>query len=194
MKYPNKSQRGFSLLETVVVIALMATVTAMAVLGMTNPFASYKADGAMDQVLSQLRAARLRAISQRHNVQVQFVGNNQITFTDILQNGTQGPNPVTITLEAGAKFALASNPNTLPDTPMQFGNASPVYFENQTGGPTIMEFSTTGALIDANNNFVDGTLFLAIDGKTNSARAVTVIGATGRVRAYHWSGSHGWQE
>jgi hypothetical protein len=56
-----------------------------------------------------------------------------------------------------------------------------------------MKFTTTGAFIDAGNTFVNGTVFLGVPGQPSTARAVTVLGATGRVRQYHWDGTR-WQE
>ena len=56
-----------------------------------------------------------------------------------------------------------------------------------------MKFTTSGAFIDGSNNFVNGTVFLGLNGQQLSARAVTILGATGRVREYHWDGTQ-WQE
>jgi len=56
-----------------------------------------------------------------------------------------------------------------------------------------MEFSTTGAFTNGANAFVDGTVFLGIPGRPSTARAISVLGATGRVREYHWDGTQ-WQE
>jgi hypothetical protein len=35
---------------------------------------------------------------------------------------------------------------------------------------------------------VNGTVFVGIPGERNSARAVTVTGASGRAQAYRWTG------
>jgi hypothetical protein len=49
-------------------------------------------------------------------------------------------------------------------------------------------FTTDGTLIDSNGSPVNGTVFLSIANVPKSARAVTVLGATGRVRGYRWTG------
>lgn len=185
----SNAQAGFTVIETVVVAAIVVVLASVAVIGTTSSLAGYKSDSAMNQMISQLRGARMRAISRRHEVQVQFVGNNQVVLTDIVVKGA-APNPVVVTFEGGAQFALVPG---LPDSPMGFGNTSPIYFEGQVGGPPTMKFTTTGAFIDGNNNFVDGTIFVALGTKASTARAVTVLGATGRVRAYHYDGTQ-WQE
>jgi hypothetical protein len=47
-------------------------------------------------------------------------------------------------------------------------------------------FNTDGTLIDTNGSPVNGSIFLSIFNQTGSTRAVTVLGATGRVRGYKW--------
>jgi hypothetical protein len=56
-----------------------------------------------------------------------------------------------------------------------------------------MKFTTNGSLIDGGNTLVNGTVFLGIPGRASTARAITILGATGRVREYHWDGTQ-WQE
>ena len=184
-----RKQEGFSAIETLVVIAIISVVLAMALIKWMTILPNAKANSAMDQLLYRLRSAREQAIAHRHAVQVQFVGSNQLTVSEIWLVGTPPP-AVTYTFEGGAQYMLMPG---VPDTPMGFGNSAAVYFENLSGGPPVMEFSTTGAFIDGGNTFVNGTVFLGMPGVTQSARAVTVLGATGRVREYHYDGNQ-WQE
>jgi type II secretory pathway pseudopilin PulG len=186
---PVNSEDGFSLIEGVIVVAIIFIVGAMTVFGLGTVLRSAKANSAMNQLVSQLRSARERAIAHRCEVQVQFVGTNQVTVSEIWAAGSPPP-PVTVSFEGGATFQVF---NGIPDTPMVFGNSSPVYFAGQSGGPPVMKFTSTGAFIDAGNTFVDGTVFLGITGKPSTARAVTILGSTGRVRQYHWDGTQ-WQE
>jgi len=153
---------------------------------------NYKANSAMDQLLYQLRSARERAISHRREVQVQFVGTNQLTVTEIWLLGTAPP-PTTVSFEGGAQYTVFGSPVTDIPAPYNFGNTAPIYFGGLSGGPPIMKFSTTGAFIDGGNTLVNGTVFLGIPGKPSTARAISVLGATGRVREYHWDGTQ-WQE
>jgi prepilin-type N-terminal cleavage/methylation domain-containing protein len=181
--------RGFSLLEALVVMGIVSVVLTMAILSFTSVLPNARANSALDQVLSQMRSAREQAIAHRREVQVQFVGTNQLTISELWLKGTPPP-PVTFTFEGGAQYMVFPG---VPDTPMGFGNSSSIYFANLSGGPPIMKFTTNGALIDGNNNPVNGTVFLGISGKNQTARAITILGATGRVRQYHWDGNQ-WQE
>lgn len=188
----NKPQHGFSLLEGLIAVAIIMTVMGMALINYSTILPNYKANTAMDQVLSQLRSARERAISHRIEVQVQFVGTNQMTLTEIWFVGAAPP-PTTVTFEGGAKYMVFAAAPVVPDTPMGFGNNAAIYFGGVNGGPPIMKFTSNGAFIDGGNTLVNGTVFLGMTGKPSTARAVTVLGATGRVRAYHYDGAQ-WQE
>jgi len=190
-QYSNPSQQGFSLLEILVAVAIISVVLVMAMLNYGNILPNYKANSAMAQLLSQMRSARERAISHRREVLVQFVGTNQLTITEIWLVGTAPP-PTTVTFEGGAQYMVFPSVPDLP-APYNFGNSAPIYFGGLSGGPPIMKFSTTGAFIDGGNSLVNGTVFLGIPGKPSTARAISVLGATGRVREYHWDGTQ-WQE
>lgn len=184
-----QGDKGFSLIEALVSLAIISVVLSMALLQYSSILPNYRANSAVDQLLYQLRSARERAIAHRCEVQVQFVGNNQLTLTEIWPFGTPPP-PVTTTFEGGAQYMLFPG---IPDTPMAFGNSGAIFFEGMAGGPPIMKFTTNGAFIDGGNTFVNGAVFLGVPSNTSTARAVTVLGATGRVREYHWDGTQ-WQE
>jgi prepilin-type N-terminal cleavage/methylation domain-containing protein len=190
-QYSNRSQRGFSLLEILTAVAIISIVLAMAMLNYGSILPNFKANAAMDQLLYQLRSARERAIAHRREVQVQFVGNNQLTITEIWLIGTAPP-PATVSFEGGAQYTVFASVPDIP-APFNFGNSAPVYFGGLSGGPPIMKFSTTGSFIDGGNTLVNGTVFMGIPGRASTARAISILGATGRVREYHWDGSQ-WQE
>lgn len=188
MRLARTREHGFSLLELIVVVGVTMIGLGMAVIQTSSLLPNLKANSAMEQVSSQLQAARDTAMTQRRQVVLQFVGNNQLTMTVVQPNGTLPS--TTITLGGGARFTLFAG---LPDTPMAFGNSAATYFDGVSGGPIGMQFMSTGRLVDANGNPISGTVFLGIPGKSATARAVTVLGATGRIREYHWDGNS-WQE
>jgi prepilin-type N-terminal cleavage/methylation domain-containing protein len=190
-QYSNRSQQGFSLLEILVALAIISIILSMAMLNYGTILPNYKANSAMDQLLYQLRSARERAISHRREVQVQFVGNNQLTITELWLVGTAPP-PTTVSFEGGAKYTTFTGVPDIP-APYNFGNTAPIYFGGLSGGPPIMKFSTTGSFIDGGNTLVNGTVFMGLPGRPSTARAISILGATGRVREYHWDGAQ-WQE
>jgi type IV fimbrial biogenesis protein FimT len=190
-QYSNRLQRGFSLLEILTGLAIISVVLAMGMLNYSTILPNFKANSAMDQLLYQLRSARERAIAHRREVQVQFSGTNQLTITELWLVGTAPP-ASTVSFEGGAQYIVFGSVPDLP-APFNFGNTAAVYFGGLSGGPPIMKFSTTGSFIDGGNTLVNGTVFMGIPGKPSTARAISILGATGRVREYHWDGTQ-WQE
>jgi prepilin-type N-terminal cleavage/methylation domain-containing protein len=186
-----KSEKGFSLLEAIVALGIISIVMGMAIIGFGSMLPNSKANSAMDQLLYQLRSARERAIAHRCQVQVQFVGNNQLTLTEIWFVGVP-PLPVTLTFEGGAQYTVFTGVPDVP-APYNYGNNSPIYFGGLAGGPPAMMFTTNGSFVNGANGTINGTVFLGIPGNPSTARAITVLGATGRVREYHWNGT-AWRE
>jgi type II secretory pathway pseudopilin PulG len=196
-KHLSKPQRGFSLIEGLVAVSLIMIVMGMAIINFGSVIPNAKADSAMDQMLYQLRSARARAIAHRREVQITFVGNNQLTIAELAAVGAPPP-PTTVSFEGGAKYMVfngGATGGTVPDipAPYNFGNAAPIYFGGIGGGPPVMKFTTNGSFIDGGNTLLNGTVFIGINGNPRTARAVSVLGATGRIREYHWDGTQ-WQE
>jgi prepilin-type N-terminal cleavage/methylation domain-containing protein len=201
-KRSRTAEQGFSLLEMLVVVALAFTIMAFAVMNTVGSSSNARANSAMDAVVSQLRQAREMAIAKRRNVQVQFTAPNQIQLTVLTLPGEPVPPVIAPTLlPGGMSFAVLVG----TDTPMNFGNSTAISLQQPGGGGawTVM-FTTSGAFCGTaqaaatlyqatNNNPVNASLFLGVLGKPTTARAVTVFGATGRVRSYYWTGVS-WQE
>lgn len=162
------------------VVGIMGVVSSMAIFLFGDARAYYKGDGAMRAVISQLNTARETAIAQRRNVQISFTGGNLITL--VRQNYPTGTTTLAqIPIEGGAQFQLSPG---VPDTPDAFGASLPVSF----AGETNAFFTTDGTLIDAAGAPVNGTVFLRIPTMEKTTRAVTILGATGRIRGFKWSG------
>ncbi len=171
-------QRGFTMWELAIVCVLLMVVSAMAMVQLHPAIQQRQADGAMAEVASQLRLAREMAISQRRQIQVQFVGTNQIVLTRLNINpgvvgGTFIQPPLTYRLTAGKG-----------DTPDAFGNAGAIEFGGIVGGPPTMMFQSDGTFVDTVGNLTNGTVFLGMVNEPSAARAVTLVGSTGRIRMW----------
>lgn len=199
MKKKNQRESGFTLLEALIVIGIMFTLAGIAVVQSFGSLQGYQSNSAQDIVVSQLRVARQLAISQRRTVQVQFntaATPQTISYTILPRPGSADPAqaPVVSTLPRQAAFTQESG---VPDTPMAFGTCSSagICIGGVSGGPAIMEFTSTGQFTDSTGvNTLNGTVFIGIPGQNKTARAVTVMGSTGRVRPYSWMGASGWIE
>jgi prepilin-type N-terminal cleavage/methylation domain-containing protein len=174
------SAAGFSLVEMMLVIGLMAVLTGMAVtqIGIARP--GMKGDGAMRVILGQMNQARGIALSQRRYVQVVFTSPNlmQIIREDTINTTTTLSSSI---LEGGVQFAIVSG---VPDTPDAFGATTAISF----GAVTNVKFTPDGRLVNQDGATANGTVFLAVPLTALSSRAVTVLGSTGRIRGYKWDG------
>lgn len=198
-KRTGTSESGFSMIEMMVVVAVMMVVFGMAIIQLRPTLADADMDAAMRQVLDQIRQAREYSIANRRYIQVQFKtvaagpGNQyQVVTTqrNDLTSGAGGTKPVlsTVPIETPAQFYLVPGS---PDTPDGFGNGAAITFENVANGPAGgMLFQSDGELVDGNTFLpINGTVFLGNPGSSTSARAVTVLGATGRVRGWKGTGA-----
>jgi type II secretory pathway pseudopilin PulG len=193
MRRINDQESGFSLLECVVVVAMMMVIVSFATVSATNVMPSYKADNALDVVLSALRQAHRTAIAQRRDVQVwidqTFTGTDQVQHINyqVVAIGGDPPQPmVSVALPQGTQLVLEPG---VSDTPMAFGNSAAVFIGSLDGGPPIMKFRSTGAFTDSNCAPLNGTIFLGVPGRAATARAVTIMGGVANVQRYAWTGA-----
>jgi prepilin-type N-terminal cleavage/methylation domain-containing protein len=203
------SQRGYTLIEFVVTSIILTTIAAMAVLQLRPTWQDQQANAAMDQVKATLRQARETSIGQRRSILVKFVaaggtncpvGSNISNCIELFQmvvsgsppTATQATTPfLTIPVQANTLFGTVTGET---DTPDAFGipSSGGIYFGGQSGGPgSGMLFQSDGTFTDGSGNPINGTVFIAVSNINNSARAVTVLGNTGRIRAWKNS-TQGW--
>jgi type II secretory pathway pseudopilin PulG len=192
MKMRNNREDGFSLLESVVVIGIMMILMGIAIVQSFGSRDSYQANSAMDTVVAQLRVARELAITQRTDVQIFFISagaTQQVQYQVLAQPGTKEANGPVVSTNLPAQTTFMLTPS-VPDTPMKFGNNAAIYIGNVSGGPAVMEFTSTGQFTDQTGfNALNGTVFIGVPGQTFTARAVTIMGGTGRVRPYQYIGN-----
>jgi Tfp pilus assembly protein FimT len=174
---PVAKASGFSLLETLLTVGVLMVMTAISVPAIRNEVFDAKASSAMRQVQGSLRAARDAAMTQRRTMEVIFSGNGTIQV--FRMDGVVRTPLSTMTLVNGMGYQMFTS---LPDTPDLFGQGGGVSF----GGLTTVYFLADGSVSDAVGIPVSGTLFLGMPNQPLSARAVTVLGPTGRIQSYRW--------
>jgi prepilin-type N-terminal cleavage/methylation domain-containing protein len=177
-------ESGYTLVETMMAVMLIGILASMAMFQIGSVRPGMQGDGAMRAVMAELNAARELAVAHRRNVQVNFIGTNALQILRVELGEAAEPTELrNITFESGVQYALIDDIDE--DTPDNFGNDTATDF----GSAETIRFSTDGSLIDASGAPVNGTVFLAIPNVSLSFRAVTVLGSTGRVRGYRWTGS-----
>lgn len=190
MRYKTRAlapdEAGFTLLEVMVVVGLMAVLGAMALMVSPSFTRAARADAGLSQALDAIRSAREVAISQRRNVQIGFIGLTgiQTLRVDIGTNGQPTGTTVlrTVELENRMQFRLEDG---VPDTPDAFGpGMAAIKFD----GPAPYMFTSEGTFVNGNGMVANGTAFLSVPNEANSARALTIMGATALIRVWRWNG------
>lgn len=181
-----RSQRGFTLLEAIVVVALVMVGAAVAIPVTLRMVTSASGDSAAIMAQTFLESGRNRAVAERRNVELVFIAPNRMQLVRI-----EVPSGVRTTvgdmmLEGSSEFVLLAG---LPDTPDLFGASNEISF---TGTMPVM-FTSDGSLIDSAGDVTNGTVFMAKPSVPDTARAVTITGVTGLVRQWKWGGSE-WRQ
>ena len=201
------------MIEAVMVIAVIVTISSIAIIRLEPYLQQAQSADGLDQVKATLRQAREMAISQRRTVVVKFVSTqastpcptapnifncvelfdmNVVSGTPLTQAVASSPFLV-VPIERNIQFLTYTSE---VDTPDGFGISAAtngVEFGGVGGGPTTgMQFQTDGTFTDGSGNLINGTVFMGFSGMPASAGAVTVMGGTGRIRAYHGTGSGWW--
>lgn len=206
----NSQERGYTLIEFVVVAIVLTVVAAMAVTQLMPSWQSAEADEAMAEVESAVRQARETAISQRRTIEIDFLapsaGTSCTALGGVLQcialyqyvvSGTpavavKAANPfVVIPVGTNMQFLTITGEPTLPSPDNTFGIPAPPSGLIFTGAVGNVAFQSDGTFTDSNATQLNGAIFLAEPGKPFTERAITILGATGKVRKWHGTGN-GW--
>lgn len=204
-------ERGYSIVEMVIVTVVIFIVSAMAVIQLQPAWQQIQANAALDQVKTTLRQARETAISDRRTIIVQFM--NAAVGTSCLPSGNTknciALTQMVVTPGNPPTQAPAANPflvvpiesnvgilsyNGEPDTPDGFIGASPaaptgMYYGSTAGvPPSGLQFQSDGTFTNGTVNPINFTIFLGENNFPTTARAVTILGNTGKVWGYAGTG------
>lgn len=182
---------GFTLIETLVTMAILGITAAIAVMVAPAALTQSRADGALSQATNSLRLARDRALGERRNMELRFIPPDHI---QIARAEIPTPPSTTVTYTVVSDVYLENHLQFLQfpemgDTPDQFGASGPIAF----GASPARLLTSEGTLVDSSGDVLNGTLFFGVPGDRQSARAVTVLGATALFRTWRWDGRR-WKE
>ncbi len=190
--------RGFSLLELMIVMAVGLTMAGVSFMALMPLFKKNHVDQAYDTTLSVIRAYRNQSITQSKRYIVYFTAPRTITVQYWGVGVPVSPAPVTVatyTLPQDIQFAVqAGFPNPGPDN---FGTGPIANSFNACAltGTNCLIFYPDGSAQDDLGNFSNGVLYLTRPGDMYSSRAIDVFGTTGRIRGwrlYNQGGANKW--
>lgn len=182
---------GYSVIELLVVVALIITMTAITVFTLGHSRRSYRPDDAAAQVVNFLRDAYGRALSQRQTMSVSIDLDNQ-TITLIDENRLPLGDEIVIRRTPLIDQVSLSQPTVgaapvgLPPGPYSYPSA--VY----AGNVWEARFRSDGSVVDTAGNTLSSTLFFSpinlTDNDSNLIRAVTLFGPSGSIRLWRFAG------
>lgn len=185
------AERGFTLLEVLIVSMVTATLFAASMMVLPGVIEAARGSSGSSQLTAILRLSREQSIAERRNVEIRFVAPNRVEGwrDDLDADGAMVGQTLVQegVLEQGVIYARFVG---VPDTPDGFSAAAaPVVFT----GAMPWRFTTEGQLVDANGDVVNGTVFLGIPQRPDTARAVSLFGPTAVIREWRWNGA-AWEE
>jgi prepilin-type N-terminal cleavage/methylation domain-containing protein len=178
---------GFTLVETMIVLAIMLIASGIFFMSLQPALKDTRVTNAYNTTLMTLRRAREAAIAERRTYIVTF--NNAVTPNSItMTQAATGVVITTQTLPPDILFRVEPGiPVSAATTPDHFGTGSTAIDFDQAvagGAKNVVCFQPDGSAQDINSNSNNGVVYMARTGSLYSSRAITVWGATGRLRGY----------
>lgn len=204
--------RGFSLLEMMIVICILMIIGGISFMALQPALKDARANSAFESAMMPLRVARQRAIAERKQYIVCFgiaaptgaltpmgaptAQSVQIFRWDAGTALSAATQVTAVTLPIDINFqTIPGLPNTPATVPDGFGNATVALdFDQGVAGAIKNQvmFMPDGSAHDVNGNLNSGILYVARNGDLYSSRAVTLYGATGRIRGWRLLPSGVW--
>jgi prepilin-type N-terminal cleavage/methylation domain-containing protein len=195
--------RGFSLIELLIVLSLVLIVTAFSLMTIGPSLKQGHVNEGYNTTLAVLRQGRDISVAQR---QIYFVtlngavAPNTLTITQgstgIVTSTKALPTDVAFDVEPG----VPTSPTVAPTTPDGFGaGATPIDFDQGIvgGAKNVVYFYPDGSAADAIGNVNNGVVYITRPGDIGNSRAITLWGATGRLRGWHLylnAGKYYWRQ
>jgi prepilin-type N-terminal cleavage/methylation domain-containing protein len=184
---------GFSLLEMLIVVAVLLAIAALAVPNMMSTISNYRLRGAASNIAGIVQTMRMRAIHDNriYTLRTGTWNGARLAYVDLNGNGsfdstTPEPSvqfPTGVSLVAGWGPSITSM--QLGYTPQNPGTVAPTF--GFMGLPCVM---VSGICKTTINGYPVGFVIFVTD--TRGAWAASTVSPAARVRTWLWSGSS-WQ-
>lgn len=181
------AQAGFSIIELLIVIAIILVISAMTWIQIQGTLRKAKSDTAMQTTLAQMRQVHEAAIDQRKIYRLTFnpPGTIQLDRMDLGAGGAfVAVFQSTTVLPVEISFLIVNGmPNPGPDGLGTGANAIDFGVDNG-GGLNQIFFQPDGSARDNVNRLNNGVVYMGRPNDLQSVRAVSLLGATGRTKPW----------
>jgi prepilin-type N-terminal cleavage/methylation domain-containing protein len=161
VSFPRHRDRGFSLIELLVVVAVIAIMAAVALPNLAGYIRNYKVRGAAQAVTSEIQTARSKAIMTNTNAGVFFVVVDANSFRYVLADNDTGEELGPLQdLPEGIQFVVATADDSGPS--LRFSRlgqvcnpiAAPATCPGSSVTPCTSEETTSRCNVNAGANFI----------------------------------------
>lgn len=182
-----RKTRGFSLIELMVTVTIILIVSGVALMAMQPLLQFQRVANGYNTTLGAIRQARDFAVAQRQQYSVTF-SNAAVPNTIVITQAGNGNVVATYQLPTDVAFvAVAGIPTAANAVPDGFGaGAQAIQFDWNVpaGNPNMIYFMPDGTAQDIAGNVNNGVIYIARSTQLYSSHAITVWGATGRIRGW----------
>jgi Tfp pilus assembly protein FimT len=209
----NPGERGASVVELLIVVSIITIMVAFTIFSAVGHKKAYKTDDQTLQIIDVLRAASLRAVTQRQTIRVEInLTSNKVRMIDENTPSTTSDDAEarTLLLDKVTDVKLSAQPlnaATLPPSPSNFPVAvfAPSVHPSSTGNNVCtIRFSRNGTVLNAGTNGLGASA--AITSTTlyvwppqsadptravtpRAVRAITIFGPSGNIRLWKYNGT-----
>ena len=166
-----RRQSGFTLVELLVVIGMIAVVAAISIPNIIGMMPDYRLRSAAHDLFSNFQKAKLEAVKRNINTAVVFAGTGYTVFVD------SSTAPANFQIDGGEEVVVAVGWSGYKDVSVVFpGN---VLFTNNAGGNPCIAFRPDGIPVDSGGASASGNIQLD---NTNGKSTKVFVTASGNIR------------
>lgn len=206
-----KRQSGFSVIELLVVISIIAIMAGFAIFYVNGHKKAYQPDEQALQIADILQEARQRSLTQRRNMRVEInLTTNMVKLYDENTDASTSSDDRMLrnfSMFGTTNVRVDTRPSEIGYTPAETLPVPSAVFKSSVYTPSVgqnvctIRFLANGQVVDAGTNATGSgavatgvTLYIWSPNKTNPAqsdiaRAITILGATGVIRMWEFDHS-----
>jgi len=183
-RFGGDAVKGFTLLEMITVVAIIFTIVAFAIISINGALPGQQANAGLNAAAQVFHQGRDSAIAERRSYQLLTTAPNQVGLERLEIGGGYTVLPV-VTLPAPAVFGIDPSLTSLTAPDPNFPTCSNgLCF----GGTLTQTWLSDGTFVNSAGQPLNAAIYVYVPGADGTQRAFTVLGTTGRIRSYKWTG------